>query len=99
YTLTSSGNYKDVVTNTHGCTSESAVMNIHPTNVSNIDNQTGITIYPNPTSQQLNIKFDNNFKHLSYIIYDNSGKTVLSNNLYNINKGETTTITLTNLPN
>jgi minor extracellular serine protease Vpr len=99
YTLTSSGNYKVVVTSTHGCSSESAVMNTSPTSISNIENQTGISIYPNPASQQLNIKFDNSFKNLSYTIYDNSGKIVLSDKLNNINKGDIKTINLGNLPN
>jgi len=98
YTLTSSGNYKVVVTNTHGCSNESAVMNTNPTSVSSIDNQTGISIYPNPTSQFLNVKFENSFKDLSYSMFDNSGRVVLTGKFHNINNGETKTINLNDLP-
>lgn len=98
YTLTSSGNYKVVVTNTHGCSNESAVMNTNPTSVSSIDNQTGISIYPNPTSQILNVKFENSFKDLSYSMFDNSGRVVLTGKFHNINNGETKTINLNDLP-
>lgn len=99
YTLTSSGSYKVVVTNTHGCSSESNPLNTSPSNISNVESQSGISIYPNPTKQIVNIKFNESFENLSYDIYDNTGKIIVSEKLYNINQGDIKTINLNNLPN
>ena len=97
YTLTSSGNYKVVISNAKGCKSESTVLNTSPTSISDIESQLGILIYPNPARQELNIKFDNNFKDLSFALYDNSGKVVLSDKLDHILKGDKKTINIKSL--
>lgn len=99
YVMTSSGNYKVVVKNSSGCSNESAVLNTSPTNISNIEKQAGIAIYPNPTKLKMNVKFDNSYKNLSYILYDNSGKEVLKGQWGNIQEGAIKTINLENLPN
>lgn len=99
YTITSSGNYKVEVTNTYGCKSESAVLNTNPTSISDIETQTGISIYPNPTSQIINLKFENKIKDLTYNIYDNTGRLVATDKFYDLNSNDIKTIKIDKLPN
>lgn len=98
YALTSTGNYKVVVTNNNGCKSESATMNVQTTNISDLEEEKGISIYPNPTKEQINLRFDHHFSDLSYIIYDNSGKSILSGNFKSIYNNDVKTIHLGGLP-
>jgi len=64
------------------------------TNILNVESENSIfSIYPNPTSKTINIqcKF-NNYNNLTFDIFDNSGKLILSNKM-------TGTIDVSNLPN
>ncbi len=99
YTITDGGSYKVVVTNNFNCSSESEAMMTAPVSISNIEFSSDISIYPNPTAQLVNIKFDSYFKELSYAIYDHAGKLLQTNNWEVIEKGSTKTIQLGTLPN
>ncbi len=49
------------------------------------DTNKGISIYPNPTSNFLNIKIETNFNFSDLLISDMNGRTVLHKTLYNTN--------------
>lgn len=98
YTLTSPGTYKVVVTNTHGCTKESAAINTSPTSLPELDMDLDFTIYPNPTHEILNIKFGQSHQDMHFTLYDISGKKVIQGNLGSIQNGETKIINLESLP-
>ena len=55
------------------------VINVIDSLLININEQDafGITIYPNPTSNQITLKANTNLLGAFYTIYDNMGKTVI----------------------
>lgn len=45
-----------------------------------------LSVYPNPTSGNLNLKFDKNYKEISSVVSDLSGKTLLTTSANNISE-------------
>lgn len=52
-------------------------------NVSNVELQDGISIYPNPTTDYIHLKVPNNISEINVVILDVLGKNVLEKHLYN----------------
>ncbi len=82
------GDYKVVVSNSFGCINESFVLNTTPTNIGAIKQNLELTIYPNPANDFYSISFDKNYDNVSCILYDNTGKIVLSNQFDKVKQGE-----------
>jgi hypothetical protein len=52
----------------------------------NFDNKVDFTLYPNPTVNDINVKFENsNQNNVTYNIFDISGRMVMQGNLFNNN--------------
>lgn len=68
------------------------------TDVSGIKKEDGVAIYPNPTSEYLNLRFDQSYNDLSYTLSDITGKTMQTHTFNGIRPGEVKTITVGHLP-
>ena len=94
YTATQTGDYSVEVTDNNSCTNFSQEVNVTITNINSLPNNE-FSIYPNPSNGDFIIKF-NKITDANIIIYDITGKVVLTKNrinkninisLKNINKG------------
>lgn len=90
FTATANGDYAVVITN-NGCTDTSACVNILSLGINQL-NETGISIYPNPFSTQINLIFDKYQINTVIKIIDILGKEIDSVNFtgrhFVINKAE-----------
>ena len=64
------------------------------TGISEIDIKNTISLFPNPTTNQINVKADIKLIGTAYIVYDNLGRAVFSGIINN----ENTLIEMGNLP-
>ena len=78
-------NYIIAATNTQGVF-RFALSNLNlSTGISDFDDINAIFPFPNPTSNQINIKADDKLIGTAYIVYDNLGKIVFSGRINNVN--------------
>ncbi len=70
-------NYIVAATNTQGVF-RFALSNLNLSGISNVDATSSISVYPNPTGDQINVKADSKLIGAAYTIYDNLGKAVFS---------------------
>jgi hypothetical protein len=75
YTPTVSGNYAVIVT-ANGCTDTSVCKNVVVTGIENINENTLISVFPNPVSNELFIDIDAQFIGKNCLIYDAIGQVV-----------------------
>jgi len=87
-------NYIIAATNTQGVF-RFALSNLSlSTGISDLDVKNAISLFPNPTTNQINVKADYKLIGTVYIVYDNLGKSVFSG----IINSENTLIEMENLP-
>lgn len=87
-------NYIIAATNTQGVF-RFALSNLSlSTGISDLDVKNAISLFPNPTTNQINVKADYKLIGTAYIVYDNLGKIVFSGIINN----ENTLIEMENLP-
>jgi hypothetical protein len=87
-------NYIIAATNTQGVF-RFALSNLSlSTGISDLDVKNAISLFPNPTTNQINVKADYKLIGTAYIVYDNLGKSVFSGIINN----ENTLIEMENLP-
>ncbi len=77
YTITQSGNYSVIATNSFGCTSQSISMFVTYVGIDDIDMLNTISIFPNPTSSDVTIVSTKNIIGYNYYLTDNIGKTII----------------------
>jgi hypothetical protein len=93
-TINASGMYSVCITAQGGCTICSENFNaVFTTEVEIPDGIELLSIYPNPAQNIINVKVDAKLVGSTYIIYDNTGKSVLSDRI----TSENTSIELVNL--
>jgi thermitase len=97
YTAQQNGNYHVVVTNANNCSSQSNTFFISTVGLSVFEQLGIISIYPNPTSELLNIQFSSQQDNLSFEIFDNSGRIVESKSNSSIIENETITVNVSHL--
>ncbi|MGQ3131739.1 MAG: T9SS type A sorting domain-containing protein [Flavobacteriales bacterium] len=87
-TVSSSGTYSVTVTDANGCSGSDALNFITTFSVENADGSKGsITMYPNPTTDLVNLRFENiQAAEVRIDIISMSGAVVLSDMLYNVGK-------------
>ncbi len=96
-TILTAGDYSVTATNSNGC-SASATQTINVNVCTGIVELTGslVSIYPNPATEQINIKLDASFINNATIeVYDVNGKMLLSEKVL----AENTSIVITTLSN
>jgi hypothetical protein len=87
-------NYIIAATNTQGVF-RFALSNLSlSTGITDLDVKNAISLFPNPTTNQINVKADYKLFGTAYIVYDNLGKSVFSGIINN----ENTLIEMENLP-
>jgi hypothetical protein len=90
---TQNGQYTQVIPNAAGCDSTITInVSLSFTGVSELSDQY-FSIFPNPATSIIHVKADAELLGMSYSIYDNRGKVVLSGRL----NAENTSISLNNL--
>lgn len=99
YTAQQSGNYRVVVTNTNNCSSQSNTLAFSTVDIDDLESVGIITIYPNPTSGELNIQFSDNQSNVKLELYDISGKLVKQYSLNSIAPNSVETFNLDNVAN
>ena len=90
YTVIVSGNYAVQITNGN-CVATSDCTNVTGVGVVDVENVLGISVYPNPTLDILNIDKGEN-ENIEIIVLDNMGKVVINTN----SDGQVTTIDMSN---
>ncbi len=87
-------NYIIAATNTQGVF-RFALSNLNlSTNTSDFDVKNTISLFPNPTTNQINVKADSKLIGTAYTLYDNLGKAIFSGTINN----ENTLLEMGNLP-
>lgn len=75
--LTTSGNYRVIVSNSNGCIDTSDAINYNAIGLNQvIQEETAISIYPNPAENQINIIVGDNFKEAELTIIQINGQLV-----------------------
>jgi len=97
YTVQKNGNYHVVVTNTNNCSSQSNSISFTTVGFTDLE-KIGITsVYPNPTSEFLNIHFSDSRQDVQLDIYDVSGRLHLQKKVMSISQNSIETLNLDNL--
>jgi len=78
--------------NTWGWGKINAFAGLLTVSVENVPNDFGMKIYPNPATTELNIGFGNKVGTSQVVIYDITGKVVLSKEMRNVSAGHVETI-------
>ena len=81
FTATTTGNYAVILTN-GSCTDTSACTSLNTTSINTVNNEIGASIYPNPTTDVVNVKV-NNVGTYSLTVMDVTGKIVMSKTITN----------------
>ena len=80
-------NYSITVTDANGCeNSDTIIITIDPyTNINNNNFENNISIYPNPTSNIVNIAFSKKYKNINITLYNSIGEVLINKQYYNTN--------------
>src|SRR5690606_11291386 len=70
-----------IVTNECGADTTTQTFVAYGVGISEVGQQVGIQLFPNPTTELLNLNFSQNIGQISYTIIDINGKPVISNKL------------------
>lgn len=86
YTATQNGSYAVIITK-NGCSDTSACVAISGiTDISEVSKDRSFTIYPNPATDQVTVKINNDLLGSAYTISDQSGRAVLKGTLKQANE-------------
>lgn len=99
YTAQQNGNYHVVVTNASNCSSQSNTLTFTTVGIDDLGSVGITTIYPNPTSGELNIQFSDNQSNVKLELYDINGKLVKQYSLNSIAPNSVETFNLDNIVN
>lgn len=83
YTPTSYGGSYAVIVTDNGCTEISPCVNYWPLGVEDLDGMNSVFVYPNPTKDEVNIKFKNLEKKVTLTVKDLNGRIVTKNEYLN----------------
>jgi len=85
YTPTANGNYYTIITDSHGCFATSNIINVTDVGIDVNAENSGISIYPNPTSGLVNISFEQAIKDGKISIENALGQKVYESSLSQAN--------------
>lgn len=98
YTATQSGSYQVMVTNQFGCSQMSDPISLTIGLKEDWFATQRISVFPNPTSGSMTLRFELPAKEITLRIYTLSGKLVHNENLPAAQSGEVHTLDISNLP-
>ncbi len=99
YLVEQNGDYHVVVTNANNCSSQSNKVHFSTVGIDKVEDFGVTKVYPNPTSDELNIEFSENSSKVKVELYDITGKLVKQYSLNSVASNRVKTLHLDDVTN